>query len=318
MSHATNQEIFEDYQMDMRYRSLSKHTIRFRIDDIKQFLAFFPDKSVSKAEFIPRDIKEYILSFKESEEWTSPYTFARNFCSIKTFFNFAVENNYLSYKDNPIICLKSPKVPKSRHLKPLTRDEVRQIEKVANIPFFKGKPHKAIFLTLFSTGLRKGEMLGIKRDENLNLDTGMIYIPPENTKGMMHRREGRAVQLSPQAIEAVKEYMLLDKSYHSEYLFHTKRGKKLDPRIVNEFMNELIRMAFPSEWKKQTGTHILRRTFATFWIEEGGDLQALKRFMGWSSLSVLDFYENVSREFLQKEAKKMHTKIHKSVWGNRK
>ena len=85
--------------------------------------------------------------------------------------------------------------------------------------------------------------------------------------------------------------------------------------VIHRMIAEIIAIAYPkpNNWKKQMGPHLLRRTFATLWVENGGDKEALRRIMGWSTLQMVDIYVDVSKDFLKKEAKNVYANARRNL-----
>jgi len=96
----------------------------------------------------------------------SKATINRELACLKTMFNFAVKRKWLP--SNPLSGLK------------LYREKLNKLRVVTNEEFAKvydasSDLLKLILLTAISTGMRRGEILNLKR-ENVNFKQGYIYI----------------------------------------------------------------------------------------------------------------------------------------------
>lgn len=160
------------------------------------------------------------------------------------------------------------------------------------------------FYLALSTGLRRGEMFGLKWSD-IDTKTGFIHI-----KRQAQRLNGEVVtmplktQNSYRAILIGKDVidMLLDmkarRAVESEYVFCSPTGGILEPssqrrrleRILDRCGMEKIRF------------HDLRHTFATLSLQNGVDVKTLSAMLGhYSAAFTLDTYAHVSPA-MQKDA----------------
>jgi len=89
----------------------------------------------------------------------------------------------------------------------------------------------------------------------------------------------------------------------SEPLFRTNRGVKIYENFVFRLVNSYFSKVTV---KNNVSPHILRHSFATHFISNGADLNAVKELLGHSSLAATQVYTNNSIAQLKEVYKKAH------------
>ena len=100
-----------------------------------------------------------------------------------------------------------------------------------------------------------------------------------------------------------------------------RRRKRSDPFFVDRFGNVLDVNAIDNvmqKLKERTGIdrlrcHLLRHTFATLYIVDGGNLEMLRVILGHSSIAITQIYLHIASNYkLIRESHKSHIdKLHK-------
>ena len=78
-------------------------------------------------------------------------------------------------------------------------------------------------------------------------------------------------------------------------LFCRRDGYPLEAAYISKIVAKLARAA----GIRRIGCHALRHTFATTFIQQGGDVFALQRLLGHSSIEVTRVYVNLGQRELQ-------------------
>lgn len=164
----------------------------------------------------------------------------------------------------------------------LAKEEVKALFKAtANLK------HKAMLVTIYSLGLRSGELINLKItdiDGKRNLVT--IY----NAKG----KKDRIVMLSNKLKVLLQEYY---KRYQPKvYLFEGQKGGQYTQSSLGKVMRMALQRA---RIKKGATLHTLRHSFATHLLEQGTDIRVIQKLLGHKSIKTTQLYTKVSSSFIQ-------------------
>ena len=173
---------------------------------------------------------------------------------------------------------------------------------LSKIPFtddFEGIRDKLIIELLYTTGIRRAELVGLKL---VNLD-----LHQSNMRVLGKRNKERIVPLLDRVVELFKVYLELRESVlgdsKEELVFLTKSGSIIYETLVYRIINHYFSIV-SSKVKKSP--HILRHTFATHLLNKGADLNSVKELLGHSSLASTQVYTHNSIA----ELKKVHLTAH--------
>jgi site-specific recombinase XerD len=144
--------------------------------------------------------------------------------------------------------------------------------------------HKAIIAVLYSSGVRREELLNLKiRD----IDPDRMLIRIRNGKG----NKSRDTLLAQNALELLRSYY---RGYHpSEYLFESYRaGTAYSGTSVIKVVQRAVQRAGIT---KNIYPHSLRHTFATHLLEQGTNLKVIQKLLGHASLRSTMIYLHLAR-----------------------
>jgi len=152
---------------------------------------------------------------------------------------------------------------------------------------------RAIILLFTDTGLRRGEFSQLRRDNvKIDQERGWILLPGETTKS----GNDRFVFMGEATTQALCAY-LETREDDNAALFMGERGP-----LGGDGLYSLLRRRAELAGldKRRVHPHLLRKVFATWWIENGGDEQRLMKIGGWSGPEMLRIYVRLgSRQKLQ-------------------
>lgn len=142
---------------------------------------------------------------------------------------------------------------------------------------------RAIFVTLYTAGLRLGEVCHL---ELKDLDTERMQIKIRSAKG----HKDRYVILFPENLEILKTYV--SQYQPKTFLFYSRgrpQNRILERRVQDMFKEARVRAGL----KREYTVHTLRHTFATQMLENGVNLFLLQRLMGHASISTTMRYLHI-------------------------
>ncbi len=261
-------QLLERYKRDLTLRGFSESTFKNYLLCIKQFFAYY----VQPIEQLDCEIIKDYLYYLLTEMNASDSKVRQVYSALKYF--------YIQTLMRPWDDMKIPQLKKKKKLPScLSFKEVLLL--LDNTTNFR---HKALLTLVYSSGLRVSEaartrLTDIKRDrKRLLVSLG---------KG----GKDRYTILSHLCLKDLETYWRL---YKPEYwLFQGENG--------NHLSTAACQYAFYSAKEKaginaEGGIHILRHSFATHFLESGGSLSQLQKFMGHKSLKTTLIYSHVQEE----------------------
>ncbi len=281
-------------------KGFSEHTLRAYHKDLLQFDNFLKTEKRISLESINHLLLRRFLAVLRSKNY-SKTTIARKLASIRSFFKFLIREGELV--SNPFEMLRTPKQDKKLP-QFLSITEVDVLLKTPDSSTVMGLRDMAIMETLYSTGIRVSELVGLD-ESNIDFVAGMIKVQGKGKKE-------RLVPIGSHAIKAINEYIDSksvskkedEKSVSwSEPLFLNKYGTRLTARSVARSLDKYLKM---SGINLITSPHTFRHSFATHLLDKGADLRSVQEMLGHSSLSTTQVYTHITTERLKNVYDKAH------------
>ncbi len=290
-------------------RNLSAHTRRGYLTDLCRFEAFLrenalaigSDKTVDVRKIDHVMVRTYLASLYKKNRKSS---IGRKVASIRSFFRFLVREQVISF--NPVQRLHTPKRGKSIPVVLSVDDAFRLVESPSGaVP--NEIRDRAIMETLYSSGLRVGELVGLDLD-SIDLDLAVVRV-------MGKGRKERIVPLGSKAVGSLKSYLehrqkLERDNGEEKALFLNARGGRLTSRSVARIVEKYARRC---GLPKRISPHGLRHTFATHLLDGGADLRGIQELLGHVSLSTTQKYTHVGIDKLIE----VYDRAHPRSWRNR-
>ncbi len=282
------------------YLSLEKkysvNTTQAYEKDLLEFSEFYKvsfDDDIDNVDY--NIIRNWIISLVNAK--ISNRTINRKIASLKAYYKFLLKIEAITI--NPLAKHKALKTEKKVEI-PFSENEMDQV--LSKIPFsddFEGIRDKLIIELLYTTGIRRAELVGLKL---VNLD-----LHQSNMRVLGKRNKERIVPLLDRVVELFKVYLELREGVlgdsKEELVFLTKSGSIIYETLVYRIINHYFSIV-SSKVKKSP--HILRHTFATHLLNKGADLNSVKELLGHSSLASTQVYTHNSIA----ELKKVHLTAH--------
>jgi len=279
-------------------RNVSPHTLRSYHSDLEQLSTFLGDKELSAVDH--QTLRRFIAHLMQGEVKKS--SIARKLSAIRTFFRYLNREGILT--SNPARLVATPR-REQRLPAVLTADDA--IRLMESPKARKPADHdtmlrdRAVLETLYSTGIRASELIGMNR-EDIDRHDSLIRI---RGKG----RKERIVPVGTKALDAIDAYLgRLAGSSDIAAVFLGPSGKRLTARTVQRILeNHRKQLGL----QQKASPHTLRHSFATHLLESGADLRAIQELLGHASLSTTQRYTHVNLDSLMEVYDKAHPRANK-------
>lgn len=271
---ANELEIFEIY---LKARCVSRHTIRAYLQDVRRFGRFLEAEATHWCNVDFRTIEAYLTTRRVDLVAAS---LRRRLTSIKTFYKCLQRHGKVS--QNPASLVERPK-PAIRLPRFLTVNEVSHLLSLPDGSLL-GLRNRAVIELLYSSAVRVSEIAEL-RMEDINLEQLSMRV---NGKG---KRE-RIVPFGRPAREALEAYLEASGGRDSAArIFLNHRKAKLTEQGVRRFMRQYSGLA---QFPVRVTPHVLRHSCATHLLDAGADLRIIQLLLGHASLSSTQIYTHVA------------------------
>lgn len=291
-------------------RHASHETVRNYLSDLRQFQTFITKKTPSAHVCDPSTV--HTESIRDYLHWLNckhekPASMARKLASIRSFYRFLQREGLVGL--NPAETIRTPKQPK-RLPRVLTKDDAAALMEFSADQAGGSQRDCALLETLYSTGARVSELVGINLDD-LRVPEGLVRL---RGKG----RKERIVPIGEVALRAIQAYLaqqpMMDSRDStakrvSSPVFRNNRGGRLTTRsvarIVARYSNRLV--------GGSVSPHTLRHSFATHLLDEGADLRSIQEMLGHASLGTTQKYTHLATDQLLAVYDRTHPRAGRSA-----
>lgn len=267
-------------------KNASTHTVKNYSVDLREFSSFFKDRSLR--EMTHFDIRAFLAHLKERSFTKS--TISRKLACLRSFFKYLARENEMN--DNPASSIATPKREKRLPVF-LDQDEISKLLEAPSANLWEEKRDRAILETLYSSGLRVSELVGLNH-EDVDFFSGLLRVRGKGKKE-------RIVPVGQVAVNVVQDYLKVKApkeidSGLKKSLFINRSGGRLTDRSVRRMILKYTRRI---GLKKEVSPHTLRHSFATHMLDRGADLRSVQELLGHENLSTTQIYTHVSTRRLK-------------------
>jgi integrase/recombinase XerD len=234
------------------------------------------------------DLKAFVAHLSREKRATSQ---SRYLSSLRRFYRWGLARGRIHV--DPAGDLGRPILP-GRLPKTLTETQVEHLLKAPDTNTPLGLRDRAMLETLYATGLRVSELVGLKLHE-ISFDQGVLRVMGKGSKE-------RLVPLGEEAIDWLERYfqegrLPLLQGRPCDAVFVTARAAPM----TRQMFWTLIKTYAPRAGidRKQLSPHVLRHAFATHLINHGADLRVVQLLLGHSNITTTQIYTHVARERLK-------------------
>lgn len=302
MNELTLREAFDLFIFDRQTFCLDK-TIENYNNTIRYFCDYMEESRQCPADQIPLssitslDLKKYVVwlrsrprnfnhPFKESGGKLSKRSVRNYTVDLKTFLNYLYKDGYMENIGAGLTVIKAEK----KVVIPLSAPEVKMINSLFRVRTALGCRNYCIIHLMLDAGLRSNEVCTLQI-QDLNFDSRYIRVFGKGSKE-------RVVPMAANLQEYLCRYIRLYRPQtDSTYLF---AGINHEPLTDSAVKSLFVRI------RKRSGIerikpHLLRHTFATCYILDGGSVEMLRILLGHESISTTQIYMHLAAVYEYQE-----------------
>jgi integrase/recombinase XerD len=291
-----------------RLKNYTKDTVEGRQYAINRFILWAEERGIVQPCEVTKPILEryqrYLYHYRKKNGDPLSFRTQHNFfVPLRSWFKWLAQQNHILY--NPASEIEMPKLEHRLPKYVLTASEAEQIIAVPDLNTALGVRDRAILETLYSTGVRRVELTGL-RLHDVDAERGTLVV--RQGKG----RKDRTVPIGERALAWIDRYLrevrpgLLAGDSVGEILFLTWLGQPIGSAQLGGLVRGYINAA---DIGKKGSCHLWRHTAATLLLEAGADIRFIQAFLGHSKLTTTEIYTQVSI----RQLKAIHTACHPSA-----
>lgn len=281
----------EGYLNYLRFeRNYSPNTLRSYNVDLLDFYNYCKERDLDFTN--KKVIRNYIQNIAQKNYKKS--TIARKLTSLRSFFEYLL--TYDKIKEDLTVFIPIPKIEK-RLPQFLSIDEVYKLLEAPSLNNLLGIRDRAILETLYATGIRVSELVGIN-EEDINWNYGEIRVFGKRAKERIVIIEENTLKILQLYHDYVRPKLL---KKPEKAFFLNAKGERITDRGVR-----LIVKRYTKFLGKKVSPHTLRHTFATHLLEGGADLRYVQEFLGHVRISTTQIYTHLTSE----QIRNIYTKAH--------
>ncbi|MFZ9405598.1 MAG: site-specific tyrosine recombinase XerD [Burkholderiaceae bacterium] len=272
---------------------LSQNTLAAYRRDLTLLAAWLGERAGSLEAATEAELQAYVAARHADSRASSSN---RRLTVFRRYFSWLLRQHLR--QDDPTQRLRAARQPQ-RFPKTLSEAQVEALLAAPDVQTPLGLRDRAMLETLYATGLRVSELVGLP-GVSVSLADGVVRVIGKGGKE-------RLVPLGALACDWIARYVqsartaLLRRST-SDALFVTARG---GPMTRQMFWTLIRRHALQAGIHVPLSPHVLRHAFATHLLNHGADLRVVQMLLGHADISTTQIYTHVARERL-KQLHAMH------------
>jgi integrase/recombinase XerD len=216
---------------------------------------------------------------------------ARYLSTLRRFYRWQLGRGRIV--TDPTLKLANPSRP-SRLPKIMSEKQVESLLDAPDLDTPLGLRDRAMLETIYATGLRVSELVGLRLHE-VSFNDQVLRATGKGSKE-------RLVPLGEVAIDWIGRYLTEARTailngQQSDDLFVTARGSAMTRQAFWQLIKRYALIAGIAPEK--LSPHVLRHAFATHLLNHGADLRVVQLLLGHADISTTQIYTHVARERLK-------------------
>ena len=275
----------EQYLLWMETHHYAQGTVAIRRITLSKFLRWCHERTVTKAkevtgEMVERYQRHLFYCRKRNGEPLSVSSQAHWLTALRSWFAWMARQRLID--EDPARELQLPREPKRLPRHALSQSEAEAVLAQPDLDTLFGLRNRAILETLYSTGLRREEVLALQPGD---LDRQRRTVLVRLGKG----GKDRVTPLGERALAWIDKYLRearpqLAQAASAPTLFVTKTGRRMHPNQLSALVRKYLEQAGVA---KQGACHLFRHSAAALMLEGGADVRYIQAMLGHVSLATM-------------------------------
>ena len=292
------------YLAHLSEKNYSVHTIATRDNYLRMFITWCDERGLTRPRQLDRPILEryqrHLFYHRKADgEPLSTSSQHVRIIPIRHWLHWLVKQGHLLY--SPAADLELPRMEKRLPRAILSAKEAEAVLAVPNVGTAVGLRNRAMLETLYSTGMRRLELIGL-HVHDLDFERGTVMI--RQGKG----KKDRMIPIGERALAWIDKYRdsarpELVSGRDDGTLFLSDEGDVFRPNHLTRMVRVIVEAA---NLGKKGSCHLFRHTMATLMLENGADIRFIQAMLGHVCLSTTQIYTQVSI----RQLKAIHTATH--------
>jgi integrase/recombinase XerD len=296
--------LLEKHLEHLRVRDYSEYTVRNRRVHIGYFLDWAFDRGVTEAVDVTRTVLEayqrHVFHYRKKNGEPLGFNGQHDrIVPLRVWFKWMARQHHILH--NPASELELPRLGIRLPKAVLTAAEAERILLQPDIQDALGLRDRAIMETLYTTGMRRLELVNLKL---WDLDIERATVTIRQGKG----KKDRIIPLGDRTALWVGKYLeesrpkLADEpDEHVVFLSNAGEPFSLD------YLTEVVRgYVDAADIGKRGACHLFRHTMATLMLEGGADIRFIQAMLGHADLKTTQIYTHVAIRQLQEIHRATH------------
>jgi len=296
--------LLDKHLEDLRVRNYSEYTIRGRRIQTQYFIAWAGERGITEPVEVTRTVLEsyqrHVFNYRKKSGEPLAFTGQHDrIVPLRVWFKWMARHHYILH--NPASELELPRLGYRLPKAVLTAAEAEQIIELTNVHDVLGLRDRAILETLYSTGMRRLELVSLKL---WDLDLERCTVCIRQGKG----KKDRIIPLGDRAAAWVRKY--LDESRpqlatepDDKIVFLSNAGEMFSLDYLTQVVRGYVEAA---DLGKHGSCHMFRHTMATLMLEGGADTRFIQAMLGHADLKTTQIYTHVAVRQLQEIHRATH------------
>ncbi|OGO08071.1 MAG: hypothetical protein A2Y61_05085 [Chloroflexi bacterium RBG_13_60_13] len=295
------------YTESLAARSLAPSTVRHRRNKVRQMMVFLEGRGVSELSEVSRQHVDAWLAHLGGEYRTArgaPITVSHlcdHHLCVKDFFKWLEREGRILSSPYGVRELPERDLP-ARLPVVLSPEEAVLVLEAVSPRSAQGLRDRAILEVLYSTGMRKGELVALNVEDFSFTRREIAILKSKSKRGRVVPVGEYARQFTEAYLRAVRPWVVVDDEEKALFVSH-HRGRRLAVRTVGQIVSRAARR---SGVRKPVTPHTFRHSMATHLLRNHADLRHIQAILAHAQITSTEIYTHVGLEDLKEVLRRAH------------